>query len=107
MDTIKTNNFTAKDKFNLPGADALKNHKDEVITVVDVLVGDFPDKDGVLTPNAYLKDENGNLYCSISQAVIKSTIALVEILAETDKVDVIARAKKSEKDREYLILELA
>ena len=107
METIKTENFTAKDKFNLPGADALKNHKDEIITVTAALVGEFPDKDGVLTPNAYLKDTDGNLYCSISQAVIKSTIALVEILGETEQVDVIARAKKSGKDREYLILELA
>lgn len=107
MDTIMTKNFTAKDKFNCPGADALKNHKDEIITVTDVMVGEFPDNDGVLTPNAYLKDENGRIYCSISSAVIRSSMALIEILEETDKVDVVARSKQSQKDREFLILELA
>lgn len=107
MQTIITKNFTAKDKFNISGADGLKNHKDEVLTITDVLVGDFPDKDGNIVTNAVLKDNEGKLYCSISQAVVKSAIALAEIFETEDSVDVIARAKQSGNKREYLILELA
>lgn len=105
METIKTKNFTAKDKFNLPTATPLKEMVGKVIDVADVLIIDRPDKDGVLITNAFLKDTDGKLYCSISPSVIQSVEPLAEILNEGNcKVKVIS--KRSNAGRDYYLLEL-
>lgn len=106
METIITPNFTAKDKFNLATATPMKEMVDQTISVTDVLVVDRPDKDGVVITNGFMKDVEGNLYCSISPSVIQSLIPLAEILQDTNPCDVKVISKRSRAGRDYYLLEL-
>lgn len=109
METKQTKTFTNKDKFNLPTAIKLSEVVDkEPIDVVGAMIIDRPDKDGVFTTNGFLKAADGSIYGTISVPVIQSIDALIDIIDETgESCAVRVISKKSNQNRDYLLLQLA
>ena len=86
MEEIRTELFTAKDMFNSTTAQALKTVAGQTIDVIAVWVTERPDADGVVQPVANFKTADGTIYGSISQPVIRSAVAIPELLKESGTV---------------------
>lgn len=99
---LRTEGFTGKDVFNSAAALKLSDFKDSEISVTDVYVVEKPDKDGAEVVSACLKAADGTIYATISQSIITQIHGLAELLPCTVRVV----GKKSNKDREYFMLEL-
>ena len=100
METIKTKGFTPKDAFNATSATPIKDAKNSVLKVTDIMVKDKADGETV----GYLKTDDGTIYATISNTVIEQLVALADMLTEPQ--DVLVVPKQSNSGREYFLLEL-
>lgn len=107
MEEIRTELFTAKDMFNSTTAQALKSVAGQTIDVIAVWVTERPDADGVVQPVANFKTADGTIYGTISQAVIRSAVAIPELLKESGTVAIRVESRQGKGNREYLVIQLA
>lgn len=106
MEEIRTQQFTAKDMFNAATALPLKSAVGKTLTVVGVWVCERPDLDGVVQEVANIKTEEGSIYGTISATVIRSVLALPEMLEE-GPVSINVEERPGAKGRNYLVVTLA
>ena len=106
MVEIRTNNFTAKDMFNAATAKPLKSAIGQKLNIVAIWVTERPDLDGVVKTVANLKCDDGNIYGTISDTVIRSVTALPELLEE-GPVAVNVETRPGSKGRDYIVITLA
>lgn len=106
MEEIRTNNFTAKDIFNSATAEPLKTVIGEVINVVAIYVTERPDLNGEVQVVANLKTDEGEIYGTISETVIRSVLALPEMLEEDGSVAIRVEEREGTKGRSYLVATL-
>lgn len=95
---IRTNGITGKDVFNCGSSTPLKDVVGKELNVVDIYV--TVKEDG--TTAGYLKTDEGDMYATISNSILGQLEGLVELLPAT----VVAVSKKSNANRDYLMLEL-
>lgn len=107
MEEIRTELFTAKDMFNATTAQPLKSVAGQTIDVIAVWVTERPDADGVVQPVANFKTAEGTIYGSISQPVIRSAVAIPELLKETGTVAIRVEERPGKGGRNYLVIQLA
>ena len=105
MTEIRTENFTAKDMFNAATALSLKSVIGQQITILGIWVCERPDLDGNVKPVANLKCDDGNIYGTISDTVIRSVTALPELL-EAGPVTVNVETRPGTKGRDYIVITL-
>lgn len=106
MEEIRTKEFTAKDMFNSATALSLKSAIGHQLNIVGIWVCDRPDLDGVMKTVANLKCDDGNIYGTISDTVIRSVTALPELLEE-GPVAVNVETRPGSKGRDYIVITLA
>ena len=106
MEEIRTNNFTAKDIFNSATAEPLKSKIGEVLNVVAIYVTERPDLNGEVQVVANLKTDDGEIYGTISETVIRSVLALPEMLEEDGNVTIRVEERAGTKGRSYLVATL-
>ena len=106
MEEIRVN-FTAKDMFNAATALPLKNVAGSTLTIVGVWVCERPDNNGEVQLVANLKTDDGTIYGTISQTVIRSVLALPEMLESADSIDIRVEERPASKGRTFLIIQLA
>lgn len=102
METIKTNNFTAKDRFNSATATPIKEAKGDTLTITDAMVTENSDNQVV----GYMKVDDGTIYATISATIIDQLIPLIDILNSDGEQDIQIVTKTSNGGREYFMLEL-
>lgn len=107
MEEIRTKEFTAKDMFNAATANALKTMVGQTIRVVGLWVCERPDLNGEIKVVANLKAEDGSIYGTISDTVIRSVLALPEMLEEAGYVDITVEERPGTKGRSYIVITLA
>ena len=107
MEEIRTPEFTAKDMFNATTAQALKSVAGETIDVTGVWITERPDNDGVIQAVANFKTADGAIYGSISQPVIRSAIAIPELLKESSPIKIKVEERGGKGGRSYLVIQLA
>lgn len=107
MEEIRTKSFEAKDMFNAATAKPLKSVAGKTITVVGIWVTDRPDLNGEIQTVANLKTEDGSIYGTISETVIRSVTALPEMLESDGKIAVKVEERPGKQGRNYLVLTLA
>lgn len=107
MEEIRTQEFTAKDMFNATTAQPLKSVAGQTIDVVGVWVTERPDSDGVVQPVANFKVADGTIYGSISQPVIRSAVAIPELLKESKPLPIRVEERSGKGGRNYLVIQLA
>ena len=107
MEEVRTQNFTAKDQFNSATALPLKSVVGETINVTAVWVCDRPDLEGNLQTVATLKTDDGRLFGTISDTVVRSVLALPEMLLTEESIAIKPEYRPGTKGREYLIISLA
>ena len=107
MEEIRTREFTAKDMFNAATANALKTMVGQTIRVVGIWVTERPDLNGEIKTVANLKTEDGSIYGTISETVIRSVLALPEMLEEAGYVDINVEERPGTKGRSYIVITLA
>lgn len=107
MEEIRTLQFTAKDMFNATTAQPLKSVAGQTIDVVGVWVTERPDSDGVVQPVANFKTQDGTIYGSISQPVIRSAVAIPELLKESSSIAIRVEERPGKGGRNYLVIQLA
>ena len=98
MERIRTKGFSSKDLFNASSSTPLKDVVGVQLEIEDLCVTEKNDG----TVAAYLKASDGNIYATISSSVIGQIEGLSELLPAT----VVAVSKKSNGNRDYLMLEL-
>lgn len=98
MERIRTKGFTAKDLFNASSSTPLKDVAGQELMVTELCVTEKNDG----TVAGYLKLEDGTVIATISSSVIAQFEGLAELLPATIK----AVSKKSNGNRDYLMLEL-
>ena len=98
MDRIRTKGFSAKDLFNSSSSTPLKDVVGVKLEVEDLCVTEKNDG----TVAGYLKVKDGTIYATISTSVIGQFEGLAELLPAT----IVAVEKKSNANRDYLMLEL-
>lgn len=106
MEEIRTENFTAKDMFNAATAMPLKSAAGTVLNIVGVWVTERPDLNGEVQVVANLKADDGTIYGTISDTVIRSVVALPEML-ESGPIAIRPEFRQGTKGREYLVISLA
>lgn len=106
MEDIRTNNFTAKDIFNSATAEPLKSKIGEVLNVTAIYVTERPDLNGEVQVVANLKTDDGEIYGTISETVIRSVLALPEMLEEDGSVAIRVEERVGTKGRSYLVATL-
>lgn len=106
MEEIRTKEFTAKDMFNSATAMPLKSAIGETLTVVAIWVCERADLNGELQIVANIKTEDGTIYGTISDTVVRSLIALPEML-EDGPVTINVEERPGQKGRSYLVITLA
>ena len=106
MADIRTKEFTAKDMFNSATAKTLKSVVGQSLVVTALWITERPDQDGVVQVVANLKTSDGNIYGTISDTVIRSAMALPEILEE-GPVTINVEDRPGNKGRNYLVITLA
>lgn len=106
MEEIRTKEFTAKDMFNSATAMPLKSAVGEILTITGIWVCERPDLNGEIQVVANLKTEDGTIYGTISDTVIRSAIALPEML-EDGPVAIKVEERPGQKGRSYLVITLA
>lgn len=107
MTEIRTPNFTAKDMFNAATAMPLKSAAGTILKIVGIWVTERPDLNGEVQVVANLKAEDGTIYGTISDTVIRSVIALPEMLEESGEISIKPEFRQGTKGREYLVISLA
>ena len=107
MEEIRTASFSAKDMFNAATAKALKSVVNQEITLVALWICERPDLNGEVQTVANLKTEDGTIYGTISDTVIRSAVALPEMLAEEGSIKVKVEERPGKSGRTYLVLTLA
>ena len=107
MEEIRTREFSAKDMFNSATAQPLKSQIGNTLRVVAIWVCERPDLDGVVQTVANLKTEDGQIFGTISETVIRSVLALPEMLEETGFVDINVEERPGTKGRNYIVITLA
>lgn len=107
MEDVRTRDFTAKDMFNSATAKSLKSLVGKTINVVAIWVTERPDIDGVIKTVANLKTDGGEIYGTISDTVIRSVLALPEMLEENGAVAINVEARPGKGGRDYLVITLA
>lgn len=107
MVEIRTSNFTAKDMFNSATAKPLKSAIGQILNIVAIWVTERPDLDGEVKTVANLKADNGEIYGTISDTVIRSALALPEMIEESGSVAIKVDERPGTKGRNYLVLTLA
>ena len=107
MEEIRTKEFSAKDMFNAATAKPLKSVVNQVITVSALWICERPGLDGEVQTVANLKTVDGEIYGTISDTVIRSAIALPEMLAENGSIDVKVEERPGKSGRTYLVITLA
>lgn len=106
MEEIRTQEFTAKDMFNAATAKPLKSVIGTTINVVGVWICERPDLNGEVQTVANLKTDDGSIYGTISETVIRSALALPELLV-TGPVAINIEERPGSKGRNYIVLTLA
>lgn len=107
MEEIRTNNFTAKDMFNAATARPLKSAVGQTLTVVGVWVCERPDLNGEVQTVANIKTDDGAIYGTISETVIRSVLALPEMLQEDGSIAINVEERPGKGGRNYLVITLA
>ena len=103
---IRTKNFEAKDIFNAATAMPLKTMIGQTLPVVALWITERPDADGVVQTVANFKTEDGSIYGTISETIIRSAIALPEMLGSMPVVNVKIEERAGTKGRSYLVMQL-
>ena len=106
MEEIRTKEFTAKDMFNAATANPLKSKIGEQLNIVGIWVCERPDIDGEVQTVANIKTDDGTIYGTISETVIRSLVALPEML-EDGPVAVNVEERPGTKGRSYIVITLA
>ena len=106
MEEIRTKEFTAKDMFNSATAMPLKSAVGETLNITAIWVCERPDLEGEIQVVANLKTEDGTIYGTISDTVIRSALALPEML-EDGPVAINVEERPGQKGRSYLVITLA
>lgn len=106
MEEIRTNEFTAKDMFNAATAMPLKSAIGQTLTITAIWVCERPDLNGEVQTVANLKTADGTIYGTISDTVIRSVVALPEML-EDGPVAINVEERPGQKGRSYLVITLA
>lgn len=106
MTEIRTKNFEAKDVFNSATAMPLKNAVGEVLPITALWICERPDADGVAQVVCNLKTQDGTIYGTISETVIRSAVALPEMLDVMPVVEVKVEERAGNKGRSYLVMQL-
>lgn len=102
-------NFTAKDAFNITGAETLDSVKGGVIHVCGAALGlDVSHDTGEEVPTGYLKDTDGVIYSTISPTAQQSISSLIDMLTDNPKMvaDIAVKSKKSKGGRDFIVLSL-
>lgn len=107
MEEIRTKEFTAKDMFNAATAKPLKSAIGEKLNVVGLWVCERPDLNGVVQVVANIKTDDGSIYGTISDTVIRSLLALPEMLEEEGTITINVEERPGQKGRSYLVITLA
>lgn len=107
MMEIRTEAFTAKDMFNSATAQPLKSAIGETLNIVAIWVCERPDLNGEVQTVANLKTDAGVIYGTISETVIRSVLALPEMLEESGSVAINVEERPGQKGRSYLVISLA
>ena len=106
MTEIRTKNFTAKDMFNAATAKPLKSVIGQQLSVTGIWVCEKPDLNGEVQVVANIKTEDGSIYGTISDTVIRAVIALPEMLEE-GPVAINVEERLGTNGRNYLVITLA
>lgn len=106
MEEIRTNNFTAKDIFNSATAKPLKSAIGEVLNIVAIYVCERADLNGEIQVVANLKTDDEEIYGTISDTVVRSVLALPEMLEEEGSVAIKIEERPGTKGRSYLVATL-
>lgn len=106
MEEIRTKEFTAKDMFNSATAMPLKSAVGQTLTITGIWVCERPDLNGEVQTVANIKTEDGTIYGTISDTVIRSVLALPEML-EDGAVTINVEERPGQKGRSYLVITLA
>ena len=106
MEEIRTNDFTAKDIFNSATAKPLKSAIGEVLNIVAIYVCERADLNGEIQVVANLKTDDGEIYGTISDTVVRSVLALPEMLEEEGSVAIKVEERPGTKGRSYLVATL-
>ena len=107
MEEIRTKEFTAKDMFNAATAKPLKSAIGEQLNIVALWVCERADLDGVVQVVANIKTDDGSIYGTISDTVIRSLLALPEMLEEEGTIAINVEERPGQKGRSYLVITLA
>lgn len=107
MEEIRTREFSAKDMFNAATAKPLKSAIGQTLTVVGVWVCERPDLNGEIQTVANLKTNDGSIYGTISETVIRSVVALPEMLEADGSVAINVEERPGKGGRNYLVITLA
>lgn len=103
----KANNFTAKDNFNIVGAETLESVKGNIINVTGCAFGtDVSTETGEVVETGYLKDSNGKIYSTISPTALQSITVLVD-MELGDGIEIAVESRKSKGGREFIVLLMA
>lgn len=106
MEEIRTREFTAKDMFNSATAMPLKSAIGQTLTITGIWVCERADLNGEVQTVANLKTADGTIYGTISDTVIRSVVALPEML-EDGPVTINVEERPGQKGRSYLVITLA
>lgn len=106
MEEIRTREFTAKDQFNAATALPLKSVIGQQLNIVGIWVCERPDLEGNMQIVANIKTDDGTIYGTISDTVIRSVTALPEMLKE-GPVAVNVESRPGSKGRDYIVITLA
>ena len=107
MEEIRTKEFTAKDMFNSATAQPLKSQIGNTLRVVGIWVCERADLNGEIQTVANLKTEDNQIFGTISETVIRSVLALPEMLEEAGFVDINVEERPGSKGRNYIVITLA
>lgn len=98
MEKVKTQGFSAKDEFNAASATPLKDAKNSVIKVSDVMIKENAEGQDV----AYFKTNDGTIFATVSPTVVQQSLELIDLVP----AEILVNANTSKQGREYLILAL-
>ena len=106
MEEIRTREFSAKDMFNSATAQPLKSQIGNTLRVTAIWVCERPDLNGEIQTVANLKTEDGQIFGTISETVIRAVLALPEMLEEAGFVDINVEERPGTKGRSYIVITL-
>lgn len=106
MMEVRTEKFEAKDVFNAATAIPLKEVVNQTINVVALWICERPNLEGEVTTVANLKTDDGKIYGTISETVVRSALALPEMLQEQGSIAIRPEFREGSKGREYLVITL-